>query len=219
MHKQEHILIELKNKFCKQILDYLPFPKPYPENIKSSKAILLGCDPTNTKKNYRFEYVFGLGNDKDLEGRSIATFKNWFLPKWEKSLGEINLSFEDIYTQNLCRNYFLNETKDNPVWDDAAEYWIKFLKEELNKFDKKIPVLLTSERIYKVLLNPDEKKEKASFIYNNPKEIPITGERNKLDRPLIPFYRHSEYSITLEKWEPYKQRIIEILKNINKLIL
>jgi len=210
---EKQIINNLKNEINKYILDYIPFPKPFPENIKSPKAILLGCDPTNTKKNYRFKYVFGLGNDKDLEGRSIAEFKNSFLPKWEKSLKGINLSFEDIYTQNLCGNYFLNETKDNPVWDNAAEYWIKILKEELNRFDMKIPVLMTSERIYKVLLNPDVKKEKASYFYNNPDEIPIPREKNKLDRLLVPFYRHSEYSITFEKWKPYKKRIIEILNN------
>jgi len=198
------ILLKLQNLFTDEIIDLKKFPKPFPENIESPKAVLLGCDPTNTKYNIEFEYVFALE-------RKNNKF-NSFLKKWDDSLDNIGLSFDTIYTQNLCRNYFSKETTKNPIWIEAGKFWITYLKDELNKFNENIPILMSSEIIYKVLLiNPKDYK-KAEFLYSNPQLIPLEKELNKLNRPLIPFYRHKNYDIKNPKWEEYKSKLIKIFK-------
>jgi hypothetical protein len=211
--KDEEILTELKNKFGDEVKDYLPFPKPYPDNIKSPKAILLGCDPTNTSYNFRFEYVFALGTDKDLNGKDITKFKEKFLPNFITSLKSVDLTFETIYTQNLCQNYFEKETSKNlKIWNQAAKIWIPYLKQELSVFNKDIPVLLTSKYLYDVLIIG--KKHKPINYYKLNQSIPINRNENLLERPLIPFYRNRrkiDYHLSNPEWEPYKQKIIEIL--------
>lgn len=205
------ILFDLKKLFGEEICNFSPFPKSFPDEINKPKAILLGCDPTNTYYNFRFRYVFSLGTNVDLEGRNIEGFQKRFLPKWNNSLKSIKLSFENVYTQNICRNYFKKETRNNPVWDETAIYWIPYLYEELKKIDKQVPVLMSSERIYKVLMNNEETIHYAKDFYKNPDLIPIAPNINKLKRPLIPFYRHKDYSILLDKWNLYRQRITDIL--------
>jgi hypothetical protein len=205
--KDEEILTELKNKFVDEVIDYLPFPKAYPENIDSPKAILLGCDPTNIKYNICFEHVFALE-------RTHKEFER-FVSDWDESLKAIDLSFETIYTQNLCRNYFKEETGKNKIWYEAADFWIPYLIHELKQFDENIPVLLSSETIYKALLNKGEKPIGASDFYNLVVEIPIPPEKNKLNRFLIPFYRHRKYSIN--NYPEYRNKLFVFFNNETKL--
>jgi hypothetical protein len=71
-----------------------------------------------------------------------------------------------------------------------------------------IPVFLTSELLYKVLIKEDHQKYKAIDFYNNPELIPIPAIASKLGRPLIPLYRH--YSYNLNKYPEYIQRLKEL---------
>lgn len=203
MHDKE-ILACMTDLLGNIIPEIIPLPKPYPDNIESPKAILLGCDPTNLKYNIRFEYVFALE-------RTHPEFDS-FLKKWDDSLKAIGLTFENIYTQNLCRNYFSEETSGNKIWDEAAQFWIPYLKDELSRFDINVPVLMSSEKIYKVLLCYEKDYLKPEFMYSNPALIPLPPEKNKLERPLIPFYRHPKYDINFEKWNDYKKRLLELIE-------
>lgn len=200
----KEILSKLIKHFGSKIYDFLPFPKPYTDKIKNPKAILLGCDPTNLKYDIRFEYVFALE-------RKHKEF-NRFLSVWDKNLKSIGLSFNTIYTQNLCRNYFKQETSKNKIWYEVAEFWIPILKEELMQFDRNIPVLLSSEMIYKALLINKNDYIKPMNFYECKIDIPIPSELNKLERPLIPFYRHPKYLIIRKIYAPYRQKIKIVLK-------
>jgi len=152
---ENEILKELHFKFGDLILNN-SFPKPYCKNLDTVKAILLGCDPTN-KFSANLPYVFAL--------ESGLPIFNSFIAHWERSLNEIGLSLNNVYIQNLCKNYFVTETSCNRKWDKVARFWIPYLKEELCMFPKNIPVLLSSERLYKVLLNDDVGANKAIEIY------------------------------------------------------
>ena len=68
-----------------------------------------------------------------------------------------------------------------------------------------IPVFLTSEELYKVLLNPEDKRLKATQLYNSPETLPIPAEYNLLGRPLIPLYRHWNYN--LKRWPQYSEQV------------
>ena len=78
----------------------------------------------------------------------------------------IDLNWEMVYTQNLCRNYFKSETSKNKIWKQAAEIWIDILKEELDDlFSTKILVLLTSQLLFDVLLK--EKNDQISTMHRS----------------------------------------------------
>lgn len=202
---QLKILRDLK-ELVNTVDEYLPFPKPYYPEISNVKAIYLGCDPTNTKYNNRFDYVFALPDGVGYH------FEN-FVAAQSRQLSLINLTWGDVYTQNLCQNYFTKESSDNPDWNCAAEYWIKILTAELEQFDKNIPVLLTSELLYQVLLKNKVKRVNPINIYNNPETIPIPPDDNKLGRPLIPLYRPSRYNLKL--WKEYRAKVTEVINELN----
>jgi hypothetical protein len=179
--------------------------QPYPQNIINIRAILLGCDPSN-RHCQNLPYVFGINPSHKIFNGLVESLR--------KNLRAVNLDLENVYSQNLCRNYFRDETSKNKKWKTVAEMWIPVLKEELDeKFSKDIPVLLTSEVLYKVLLNGNIVRRKAkTFYFVNKKEIiiPIPSEDNKLYHPLIPFYRH--YAYQLQKRTEYKEKILEVMK-------
>lgn len=149
----------LKNKFNNEIDDRFYLPKAYWTVKKEMvKAIYLGCDSTNTNKNIQFDFAFSHGcNDK-----GFVNFRNKHLNQLEV----IDLNWEMVYTQNLCRNYFKSETSKNKIWKQAAEIWIDILKEELDDlFSTKIPVLLTSQLLFDVLLK--EKNDQISTMHRS----------------------------------------------------
>ena len=195
----------LKNILKDHVVD-LPYPFPYPAKVENPayiKVIVLGCDPGNFSNTdgttAALEYVFGItGEGKD--GRYFAPII--------RNLKELGLSLQDIYVQNLCRNYFTKETSKNPVWMEAAKIWKPYLKKELDTlFPPYVPVFLTSEKIYHALIN-DERYSPAE-IYAKPELVPF--RKNFLQRHLVPLYRHHKY--TLKNHIPYKNRILQLLNN------
>jgi hypothetical protein len=56
------IINQLTETFGEQIVVTEKLPKTYcPGGIEAVKAIYLGCDPTNTAKNFQFEHAFSHG--------------------------------------------------------------------------------------------------------------------------------------------------------------
>ncbi|MCK5278007.1 MAG: hypothetical protein KAK04_05700 [Cyclobacteriaceae bacterium] len=200
----EEIRSKLLDESSRSLILDDPYPEAYYKDLDNVKAILLGCDPSN---NYRvkFPYVFALQFDD-------SRF-NAFKSNWKRSLGAINLGFDTVYIQNLCRNYFEHETSKNKIWKQVAELWIQELKEELDILTPNIPVLLSSEMLYQVLLNSDIEKVKAKDFYELKVPFLIKPTGNKLNRPLIPFYRHYRYDIS--KWERYKNSLKSIFEYID----
>lgn len=189
---EKEILKKLKIVFPDLINTSYPFPSPYIGKGKI-KAIVLGADPTHIidERPRILNTVFELDNTKSPYWRSIA-----------KNIKEIpNLSIDNLYVQNVCRNYFEYETNKNKEWVNIArDYWAPFLKAELdNKFGKEIPVLMTTEFILHSLLTNPTKKLKAKDIYSN--KLIISPQVNILGRELIAFYRHYKYS--LNNWKIY----------------
>lgn len=192
--KQAMLIQLLQDFFPGQIDTQKDFPKPYwnkSKDPKKVKAVYLGCDPTN-KGNIQFDYAFA-------HGCNNPGFKR-FVTLHTKQLKAIGLDRESVYTQNLCQNYFKEETSRNiKIWKEAAiKVWIPVLKAELdNLFDSSIPVLLTSQLLLDVLLNEDllegnkrpAKYDAANFYKPDPEIIPVPANQNKLERPLIPLYR------------------------------
>lgn len=203
LQKQKKIIAKLLGEGISTVDDYTPFPKPFYHDLSNVKAIYLGCDPTNTKFNNRFDYAFALPNGNQYR------FER-FVKGHRAQLEAIGQTWERVYVQNLCQNYFTKETSENyEAWSQAAMIWIAHLKSELAIFDQSLPILLTSELLYKVLLSHGIPKLKASEFYGKPKHIPIPDDQNKLRRPLIPLYRHFAYD--LAKWPAYAHRIRAIL--------
>lgn len=173
-------------------------PKPFCTNQQNIKAFVLGCDPSAFDKNgnrLEFEYVFDLGNDERY-------FKGVI-----KNLNQIGLSLDEVYIQNLISDYQEEETSKNKEWFQLAQSYIEDRKLEFNKMDPsgKLPVLMTSEVLYKALLQETEQLIKASELYSNPEILPIAANQNLLERPLIPLYRHWNYN--LDKWPQYSKHV------------
>jgi len=187
------ILMSLKEKYPSLINNTYPFPDVF-WGSKKIKAIVLGADPTNiiNGKPKSLKKVFQLDNPKSPYWRAIKS-----------NIEQINnLDLENLYVQNMCRNYFCKETSKNKEWLNIAKnYWLPFLKDELDaKFEKNIPVLMTTEFILKATLKPNIKCLKAKDIYSS--LITINQKDNLLGRKLIAFYRHYKYN--LAKWHDYK---------------
>ncbi|MEA3443892.1 MAG: hypothetical protein U9R19_04115 [Bacteroidota bacterium] len=177
-------------------------PKAFYKNTKNIKAFVLGCDPTAKDKNGKrleFEYVFDLGNDK----RYFAGIL--------KNLELIGLSLDDIYVQNLITDYQSEETTLNMQWNRTALENTPDRKKEFDEIDPSgtIPVFLTSEILYKVLLKSNHPKHTAKDLYEKANMVPIPALANELGRYLIPLYRHFKYS--LKEKEEYKNHVKSIL--------
>lgn len=207
----KEIITYLISRYGDKVLPAEPFPKPYhTSDLTKIKAIYLGCDPSN-KKNYRFPFAFALKSN-------IPKFKT-FIKSHSSNLQLVGLSWEVLYVQNLCQNYFEDETSKNlPIWKKVAkEFWIERLVEELSKFSLNIPVLLTSQYLLEVLGKDGYERKLAPEFYQCEEKIPIKPEHNLLNRPLIPFYRGKSprfkvnYHLTNHDWDEYKTRIINYL--------
>jgi len=199
--------IELFNKllieFPNWIYNKYPFPSPYNGKDKI-KVIILGADPTQIIDGIpkHFETVFDLDNwDKSPFWNMIRLNIN-LIP---------NLAKENIYVQNVCRNYFRQETTKNKKWNTIArEYWIPFLKLELDKlYSSKIPILMTTEFILQASLINTKRKINAENIYRN--QLTIPQEENLFSRELLAFYRHPKYS--LKNWPSYTEFISKRIEN------
>lgn len=180
-------------------------PKPYCKNIKQIKAFVLGCDPTAFDKfgnRLEFEYVFDLGNDQRYFAGVL------------RNLSQLGLGLEDVYVQNLVTRYLTEETsKNKSEWKTEALIAISERKLEFDKIDptREIPVFLTAYMLYEALINHNMKLLKAKELYEKDNAVPILSTENKLNRPLIPFFRHPSYSL-VKKHGFFVNRITNLLK-------
>jgi hypothetical protein len=200
LKSEQDILLEVERLNYRFFYKTCEVPKPYIGGRKL-KAFLLGCDPgnkSNEGKTVLIDTVFGLEN-----------INSPYFKKTKLNLNQLGLDLEDLYIQNVCRNYFYTDTfkQKESDWKKAAKYWLDLLKKEFNEVDSKIevPVFITSEIIFNVLLNNN--RPPAIEIYTN-KRI-LEPNENFLERKLIALYRHQNYQ--LKKWPDYKNHIIQLL--------
>ena len=170
MHDKDIVrkLIEL---YGEHILPVEKLPGAYcPGGISNVKAIYLGCDPSN---NHSTELPFVFAHESNLN------VFNSFITAHSEQLIQIGLDWNHVYAQNLCRNYFKNETSKNLVWKTVAEeFWIGKLNEALSQFDSSIPVLLTSQILLKVLGTEGYESILAPDFYECNQLIPIPANKN-----------------------------------------
>jgi len=167
-------------------------PKPYCIDRENFKVFVLGADPTNfsgpNKEMIQLEYAFGINSDEPRYFNSIL-----------KNLKALDLELKDLYVQNVVPEYLEEETSKNKNWEKKATEWLPILKQELDGLDpdKKKPAFITAERIMKFLCLESFKLPKAKEIYSEEaKELSfVKAEDNKLERPLIAFYRHPSYHL------------------------
>jgi hypothetical protein len=185
---------------CRTDQEFLDLPDPWQGGKKQIKAILLGADPTNdgVKEKpglIKLHTVFGIGSE----------YEDAFFGLHNRNLEKIGLKKEQVFVQNLCRNYFTRQTAKNPKWLTIAELWIPFLKDELGAIPKHIPVLASAEVIMMALLGEVPPKAKDLYTLNYP--LPLRSE--KLGRDVFPFYRHPSYSMGVQA--KYREFIMEYL--------
>lgn len=185
--------------YCRMRITALPKAYKGKEKIK---AILLGADPTNNgikgkPELIQLSTVFGIGSE----------YEKYFFKPQLVNLNAIGFAKEELYIQNLCRNYFYEQTYANPYWLTFAQIWLKYLKEELGKLhNKKLPLLASSEIIMKALVN---EVPPAKALYEEPKKyLPLKSE--ELDRYVYPLYRHYRYSLSKGN-EIYREFLINKL--------
>lgn len=178
-------------------------PTPFCYNLKQVKAIVLGADPSNFTDNGKTRILtkaFGIGDGDARYFQGIL-----------KNLKEVGLGLEDIYVDNLIQSYLDFESSDYKLWEPVARKNIPDCLSRLDSIDKerKLPVFLTAEVLYKVIINIQLLS--AAQLYTQPELIPLPAESNELKRPLIPFYRHQDYSMLIQKWNLYRLRIMDFL--------
>ena len=178
-------------------------PPPKPWIVPNPKAFVLGCDPTafflnsnGEKMPLIFNHVF------DIDGPD-----NRYFSGIRNNLLEMDLHYEtDVYVQNLVVDYQAEETSRNKNWNHEALKNIAPRKLEFDSVDPsgRIPVFLTSERLYKVLMNDNVPLLSAAELYRQENVI-IPAVMNKLGRPLIALYRHPRYQCTNQM--PYFKKV------------
>lgn len=184
---KQTILNQLKEQCPSSVVDTIHWPEAYCLIKENIRAIVLGCDPSN-QHDTQLKYAFGI----ETETKLLQQFFNGI----EKNLEMFGLARGEIYVQNLCQNYFINETSKNKHWKVAAKIWLPYLREELDAlFDRDIPVFMTAEAVYKALLNDKIKRHSAKDLYSKFELIPIKATDNYLGRPLYPLYRHKNYNL------------------------
>lgn len=196
------VLDELKSDYGEYLNLDLPIPKPYYENLKSVKVIVLGSNPMYIKDSAEAAFVFNISTFKHgLEGEEI--FGNI-----HDNLQAIGLGINQIYAENLCKNYLKHISVHDEAWVRIASIWGRHLKEQLNElFTKDIPVLITAPWILKAL-----GKEIRDGMYYYTENVFINPEDNILDRLLIPFFRQRQYDLNKDMFKDYKNKIIEHIK-------
>jgi len=177
-------------------------PKPFCFNKSKVRAFILGADPTNfskDKKRVELHFVFGIGQNP-----------NYFRVILQ-NLNEVGLHLEDLYIQNLLPEYQEAETGGNKKFNNKASANAMTIAKEFDSIDpsKKVPVFVTAEAVYKAVLKKDTKKFRAEELYNLKTEIPVPPDRNKLNRPIIPLFRHNKYRYS--NWPLFKEQVMNSL--------
>ena len=164
---------------------------------ESVTAIVLGADPGNTAYDERFKYVFGLEKPRSRYFISIR-----------RNLKKLGLSLDNIYVQNVIQNYFNVETSRNKYWYDCALLWLDYLKDELDeRFDREVPVYVTSWEILTALIGKDTiKTYSPNTIYKSSKFF--SQKENYLGRDLVCLFRNPEYSLEKSEWKEYTLQIL-----------
>jgi hypothetical protein len=198
--KESEILSTIEEKYKDIYIKVDSLPRPY-RGKETTRAILLGTDPGNYSKGETkmLEYVFGLEDVKTPYFREI-----------NRNLEALNnLSIENLFIQNICKNYFNCDTLDNKHWKELANLWLPLLTEELDdQYSKDIPVLISAEIILEVILKNPADKKKAEHYYSN---LSFVGsEENAFNRTVIPFYRHYKYN--LSNWDSYREKVDNYFK-------
>ncbi len=154
----QKIISNAKYKFvCRT--DIYDFPRPYYKNIKDVKAIILGADPSNPQDK-TFEFVFGLEHGE----------KSPYFNKILTNISNVELNLNNIYVQNICKNYFTDVTDKNDLFSEITEkYWLPYLKYELDSFfSKEIPVLVTAWKVLEIIApEAGQYKKSRKLIYDN----------------------------------------------------
>jgi hypothetical protein len=180
-------------------------PLPFVYDINHVKAIVLGADPSNFSehgKTKELTHAFGIGSGDSRYFLGILA-----------NLEAINLSIKDVYVQNLIPEYLPEETSKYKDWEKIAEIHLPQLIKDLDAFDKKrrIPVLVTAERVMKFLT--ERKLPKPKDIYQMKSEDLVFRD-NKLRRVVIPFYRHPDYGLNKADNEGFRDRLIKVFDTI-----
>lgn len=193
------LLNENYSRVCRA--DLTNFPKAYCTQPKKVKAIVLGADPSNPSDK-TFEYVFGLE-----QGDQSPYFKSIL-----SNLKVLELNLDNIYVQNLCRNYFTTVTDDNSFYNQiASKYWLPSIVEELgSQFSKNIPVFVSAWKILEVIV------PEISVYKNNKRAVydkKIIFYETKLQRPVVALYRGGGeyYNLSNEEWKDYVAEIKKLL--------
>jgi len=161
-------------------------PEPYVGKRKI-KAILLGADPTNdgTKEEkglIRFDTVFGIN----------SKYEDDFFGPQKRNLESLGISKDNLFIQNVCRNYFTEQTSKNKNWNQVAELWIKYLKAGLKEFHK-LPILVTAEKVMRAITHNSYKADDL-YTYSE-RFLPIWSEN--LRGEVYPLYRNHTYQLSI----------------------
>lgn len=168
---------------------------PDPHKPASIKAIVLGADPTNDG----VPESRGLKNLKKVFGIDENIYESRFFGLQQINLAAINLTKENVYVQNICRNYFTLQTNDNKQWYKVAFFWLKYLKEELKYISSSTPVLATCEEVFTLLT---KRRKPFLDIYRMQCKLPFFSE--DLQRNVLPLFRGRAYVLREGKWTDYK---------------
>lgn len=182
------------NVHCRS--DLTKLPKPF-YGQSELKAILLGADPTNNgvRNNAglkELDNVFGINSEYERD----------FWDLQSRNLSAIGLNKENLYIQNVCRNYFTDQTSKNKYWNKIATIWLPYMNEELEQLNHKIPILVTAEKIMKLLI---PETPPAEEIYSMAVKADFYSDYFK--RKVYPLYRNLKYNLTAD-WPDYKEFLI-----------
>jgi len=134
-------------------------PQHFCFNKSQVKAFVLGADPTNfskDKKRVELHFAFGIGQNPNYFRVILQNLK------------DIGLHLEDLYIQNLLPEYQEAETGENKYFNTKASANTTTIASEFDNIDhsKKVPVFITAEAVYKVVLKDEAKPNRAIELYN-----------------------------------------------------
>lgn len=202
MIKEKELIGKLQSVYGNYLYHKQTLPKPYFEDLKNVRVILLGSNPISLGANAELDSVFNLHNFNKSKGNSQVFSRIY------SNMVAVDLELWDIYSQNLCKNYLINLSVHDEKWDEIARLWADVLKIELDiLFAEDIPVLITAPWILKPLC---ENVREPKYYYEH--NVIIKAEDNKLGRTLIPFFRQEEFDLSHHQWEGYRNHIKELLK-------
>jgi hypothetical protein len=188
-------------KSCR--IDLVKLPESHTGKRKI-KAILLGADPTNdgikTNRGLKqLDTVFGIDSE----------YEKYFFKLQADNLNAINLTKDNLYIQNVCRNYFSEQTNDNKSWEEVAGIWKNYLIDELNSFHEHLPILATCKEVFMFLTGIEGPYTK---IYSM--ETSLSFFSSDFRRFVFPLFRGRAYMFYKENWLEYRYYLNDYFRNI-----